>query len=74
MQSSAPAAPPASDTTADSDLNSANERLSAAESDLALLQSGGAATLKQKMLIRKAEDHLAEMRKTQQVCRAYRHT
>ena len=67
MQSNAPAAPPASDTAADSDLNSANERLSAAQSNLDALQSDGAATLKQKMLIRKAEDHLAEMRKTQEV-------
>lgn len=61
MQSSGPAALP------ESDLNVANQRLAAAESNLSLLQSGGAATLKQKMLIKKAEEHLAEMRKAQEV-------
>jgi hypothetical protein len=61
MQSSGPAALP------ESDLNVANQRLAAAESNLSLLQSGGAATLKQKMLIKKAEEHVAEMRKAQEV-------
>lgn len=61
MQSSGPAALP------ESDLNVANQRLAVAESNLSLLQSGGAATLKQKMLIKKAEEHVAEMRKAQEV-------
>jgi hypothetical protein len=61
MQSSDPAA------LLQSDLDVANERLAAAESNLSLLQSGGVATLKQKMLIKKAEDHLAEMRKAKEV-------
>ncbi len=60
------------DADIDSDLNTANERLAAAESNLASLRSAAATgtTLKQKLLISQAEEHVAELRNTQQVSHA----